>query len=232
MTADDRLLSTAGPFEGSTAAALCEALVKVPGVGIAVMGGTGEILYENEEIRKMYLDAPKADFVGRRLPELFPPEWTQERVRILQRVATTGQGLALREVWRGKQIFVTFRPIPSEPGEEPFVLVISRPIEGSDPVSLPDGFEVVESAFVELGDLAALTPRELIVLALLGQGLTLKEIAATLHRSFKTVDNHRSAIGRKLNQTDRLMLARLATQAGLRVDDARLERVKFKRPAV
>lgn len=229
MKAGDRLLSATGPFEGSAAAALCEAFVKVPGVGIAVVSGTGEILYENEEIRKMYLDAPKGDFVGRRIPELFPPDWAQERLRLLHRVASTGQGLALREVWRGRQNLATMRPIAIEPGEDPVVLIISRPVEGNDP-SAPDGFEVVESAFVELGDLSALTPRELIVLSLLGQGLTLKEIASTLHRSFKTVDNHRSAIGRKLNQTDRLMLARLATQAGLRVDDARLERVKFKRP--
>lgn len=232
MKGGDRLPGATGPLEGPAAEALCDAFVKVPGVGIAVLTGSGEILYENEEIRKMYLDAPDGDFVGRSLPELFPPEWSQERLRIFERVVSTGQGLALREVWRGKQILVTFRPIPSEPGEAPVVLVISRPTEGTEPVSVPDGFEVVESAFVELGDLSALTPRELIVLSLLGQGLTLKEIASTLHRSFKTVDNHRSAIGRKLNQTDRLMLARLATQAGLRVDDARLERVQFKRPVV
>ncbi|KAA0212793.1 MAG: hypothetical protein DYG94_13940 [Leptolyngbya sp. PLA3] len=231
MTADDRLLSATGPFEGSAAAALCEAFVKVPGVGIALVSGKGEILYENEEIRKMYLDAPQGGFVGRRIPELFPPDWAQERLRLLQRVVSTGQGLALREVWRGRQILATMRPIPSEGGEDPVVLIISRPTEGSDPLSTLDGFEVVESAFVELGDLSALTPRELVVLSLLGQGLTLKEIAATLHRSFKTVDNHRSAIGRKLNQTDRLMLARLAAQAGLRVDDAHLERVKFKPPS-
>lgn len=232
MTADDRLLRATGPFEGFAAAALCEAFVKVPGVGIAVLTEAGEILYENEEIRKMYLDAPQGDFVGRRIPDLFPPEWSQERLRIFRRVVSTGQGVALREVWRGRQILVTFRPIPCETGEAPLILVISRPTEGADPVRVPDGFEVIESAFVELGDLSALTPRELVVLSLLGQGLTLKEIASALHRSFKTVDNHRSAIGRKLNQTDRLMLARLATQAGLRVDDARLERVKFKRPAV
>lgn len=230
MTADDRLLHATGSLEGSAAAALCEAFVKVPGVGIAVLSGKGEIIYENEEIRRMYLDAPQGDFIGRRIPELFPPDWAQERLRLLQRVVSTGQGVAQREVWRGKQFLATMRPIPSEPGEEPVVLIISRPIEGSEPVTPPDGFEVVESAFVELGDLSSLTPRELVVLSLLGQGLTLKEIAATLHRSFKTVDNHRSAIGRKLNQTDRLMLARLATQAGLRVDDARLERVKFRKP--
>lgn len=90
MTADDRLLHATGSLEGSAAAALCEAFVKVPGVGIAVLSGKGEIIYENEEIRRMYLDAPQGDFIGRRIPELFPPDWAQERLRLLQRVVSTG----------------------------------------------------------------------------------------------------------------------------------------------
>lgn len=230
MTADDRLVGAGGELDASIAAVLVEAFVKVPNVGVAILSAEGQILYENAEVRRSYLEAPEGDFVGRRLTELFPKDWMDERLKILHRVATTGQGAALREVWRGRQLLVTFRQIPAEPGETPEVLLISRPVEGPDAPKLQDGLHVEESVFVELGELSVLTPRELIVLALLGQGLTLKEIAGKLHRSFKTVDNHRSSIGRKLNQTDRLVLARLATQAGLRVDDAKLARVSFRPP--
>lgn len=230
MTADERLIGTGGELDASATAVLVEAFVKVPGVGVAIVSADGEILFENAEMRRLYLDAPNGDFVGQRITDLFPKDWIDERLRIIKRVATTGQGTALREVWRGRQLLATFRPIPAEPDETPEVLIISHPVEGPDNPHLKEGLHIEESVFVEFGDLSVLTPRELIVLALLGQGLTLKEIASKLHRSFKTVDNHRSSIGRKLNQTDRLMLARLATQAGLRVDDARLARVSFQPP--
>lgn len=230
MTANDNPMGVQGGVSGAAAGALMDAFVKTPGVGVAIVSAEGEILWENEEIRSLYLDAPHGDFVGQRIADLFPREWIEERLRIIRRVAETGEGAALREVWRGRQFIATFRAVPGEVGEAAEVLVISRPVEGTDVAKLPDGVHRIESAFVELGELASLTPRELVVLALLGQGLTLKEIAAKLHRSFKTVDNHRSSIGRKLHQTDRLMLAKLAAQAGLRVDDAQLERVKFKPP--
>jgi len=63
--------------------------------------------------------------------------------------------------------------------------------------------------------LQQLTHREREVLALLGKGLTVPEIAHQLHRSQKTVESHRLALGRKLGADNRVKLARLAIQAGL-----------------
>lgn len=60
-----------------------------------------------------------------------------------------------------------------------------------------------------------LTAREREILELIGHGLSTREIAEQLHRSIKTVQTHRLALGRKLGVRNRVQLARLAIQAGL-----------------
>ena len=63
--------------------------------------------------------------------------------------------------------------------------------------------------------LKKLTPREREVLTLVAQGLTLAEIAEKLHRSLKTIETHRLALGKKMGASNRVELARLAIAAGL-----------------
>ena len=63
--------------------------------------------------------------------------------------------------------------------------------------------------------LDVLTNREREVLGLIGQGRTLGEIAQRLHRSRKTIESHRDALGRKLGVSNRVELARIAIQSGL-----------------
>jgi len=60
-----------------------------------------------------------------------------------------------------------------------------------------------------------LTPREKQVLRLIGQGLSRTEIASSLHRSAKTIDNYRASIMEKLEIRDRVELARYAIREGL-----------------
>jgi DNA-binding NarL/FixJ family response regulator len=91
---------------------------------------------------------------------------------------------------------------------------------------MPDGaeFEVIESNYADFGPLNILSRRELEVLALLGQGLSISKIAEHLHRSVKTIEKHRHSIGKKLNASNRVELAKLAHEAGLQVEDAELKR--------
>ena len=63
--------------------------------------------------------------------------------------------------------------------------------------------------------LEELTRRETQILRLIGKGMSRLEIATTIHRSPKTVDNHRAAIMRKLAIHDRVELARYALREGL-----------------
>lgn len=64
-------------------------------------------------------------------------------------------------------------------------------------------------------DIAQLTPRELEVLALLGQGLQNKEIAVSLVINERTVKFHVSAIMGKLNAGNRTEAVAIAVQQGL-----------------
>ncbi|MCA9297606.1 MAG: response regulator transcription factor [Phycisphaerales bacterium] len=62
-----------------------------------------------------------------------------------------------------------------------------------------------------------LTPRELQVLRLIGEGKTRAAIAAEMHRSPKTIDTHRMSIMEKLDIHDRGELVRFAIREGLSV---------------
>lgn len=63
--------------------------------------------------------------------------------------------------------------------------------------------------------LSTLSPREREVLQYLAQGLSVKEVARTMHLSAKTVDNHKSNIMAKLDIHDRVTLARFAYREGI-----------------
>lgn len=60
-----------------------------------------------------------------------------------------------------------------------------------------------------------LTRRETEVLRYIARGLSKKEIAATMHISVKTVDNHCTSVMAKLDIHDRVELARYAIREGL-----------------
>jgi len=63
--------------------------------------------------------------------------------------------------------------------------------------------------------LSKLTNRELEVLRYTARGLAKKEIAATMHLSYKTIDNHTARLMSKLDIHDRVQLARFAIREGL-----------------
>lgn len=64
-------------------------------------------------------------------------------------------------------------------------------------------------------DLAALTPRELEILTLLGRGLSNKELAARLHLSETTIKSHVAHVFAKLNLRDRAQAVVVAYETGL-----------------
>jgi DNA-binding NarL/FixJ family response regulator len=63
--------------------------------------------------------------------------------------------------------------------------------------------------------LEGLTPTELQVLRMIARGLSRVEIALAMHRSPKTVDNHRAAMMEKLGIHTTVELARFAIREGL-----------------
>jgi DNA-binding CsgD family transcriptional regulator len=154
----------------------------------------------------------------------FPREWADERVALMREIVRTGERRLLRTVWNGKQQFSWMSPVSSdeEDGRD-LVLVVTRrvPTTHEEEYLMDDEIEVVRSGVICLGELSVLTARELEILALLGQGMSIKEIASALVRSVKTIENHRESIGRKLKRTRGVELAGIAQSAGLGVDDSK-----------
>lgn len=221
--------------------AVWQALISEPETGVGIVSIEGQVLYINRQAAQIYHgpDARPEDFIGKYWRDLHDPRWVEERLKVLHRVRLTGAPVLMRTIWRGYQLHTWIHYIEAETPEPP-------DLDGADGQGLPERFltitrrvpsdeseenisagpyEVIESNVADLGALEPLSARELEVLALLGQGLALKEIASVLHRSFKTVDNHRQSIGTKLHIDDRVRLAEVARRAGLTLRDA--ERVRL-----
>lgn len=222
---------------------LWNALVTEPATGVTIVTMTGKVIFINDQSAKIFLgpNAASKDAIGRNLHDMFPAKWVEERLEIFRNVIRSNKPVRLRSIWQGHQHVSWIHHVealgedsvePGEPSSQSVpdrFLVITRRVSGDvgkDRIVAPDHhYDSRESEVVDLGALDVLTPRELEVLALLGQGLSLKEIAGTLFRSVKTVDNHRAALGKKLAINDRIKLAEVALRAGLTIKDAERKRL-------
>ena len=206
-----------------------ETLAAEPETGVSVVRADGLILYANALAAQGLAGLPCDKVIGRKFAELFPEPWVKERLDLFARMGPHNELAMIRSIWRGRQVRSTIRWIATPGAELDQFLILTRLGSGKFPSdSGEQRAELVESKLVELGPLDVLTTRELEVLALIGQGLRLKEIAKILHRAPKTIENHRLAIGRKLGETDRVRLAAIASEAGLATSDAALSRLKHR----
>ena len=136
-----------------------------------------------------------------------------------------GGPLVLFEILAGSRMSSTMSPVQLNKDGKPESVVLIT-VEPVTPMKLKwlrankDPGDLFDAQVVDMGRLAALTPRELEVLALMGQGHRQKQIAEMLHRSVSTVDRHRERIGEKLGITDRIELVALAREAAREVSDA------------
>lgn len=204
-----------------------QALSSDPTVGVSVVSADGTIVYVNERSAQLFLGMESERAIGHTLDELFPKEWSHERVKLIQNLCQTGKPVGLRSIWKGRRIYSFLYPVTGDSGACDRALVVTHDGEVDDQQT-PWGEPFIESEFVELGPLDVLSQRELEVLALVGQGMRIRDVAHTLYRSEKTIDKHRTAIGRKLNASDRVDLAKIAQTAGLRLSDAHLKRISSK----
>jgi DNA-binding CsgD family transcriptional regulator len=204
-------------------------LTTEPRTGVGLLTADGELMYLNDQAARIFHgpQAKAADYIGRRWADHMPEYWTKERLALLQRVRVSGRPILLRNIWRGQQHFTYIYPIQREGDEPDLFLTVSRRAEtAAEAEEMAKGdYEWMDAEVAHLGVLDVLSPRELEVLALLGQGLSVKEIAKLLYRSEHTIVSHRKAIGAKLGVDDRVKLALIARRAGLTVDDAQLTRV-------
>lgn len=224
MAAERRTNDPPEPLSGE---ALWGSLACEPNTGVTLMTPDGGIDYLNAQAAAIYFGegTDPATIVGRTIDDLYSPAFCTERRAILGRVAETGKPLLFRTIWRGQQHHAWIYPVPGDAdgdGRLDHLLVVTRrtAVGPDDPPLQPGGCEVVRAEVNDLGELGVLSPRELVVLALLGSGLTLRETAKKLHRSVKTIESQRDAIGRKLGVHSRSQLLRVVLRAGLTLEDA------------
>lgn len=216
-----------------------DALTSEPHTGVSLMTAEGRVTYLNAQATAIYFGpkAKPADIAGRMIDELYPPEFCEDRRRVIQNVVKSGKPVLFRAIWRGFQHHAWIYPTPgvaenmqaanASPHPLPGVLVITRRSADDDGElhANPADYDYECAEVNDLGELDALTPRELEVLALLGQGLSVPEVAGLLHRSAKTIETHRERIGQKLRTRNRSELVMLVQRAGLTPADAQRKHV-------
>jgi DNA-binding CsgD family transcriptional regulator len=220
------------------------ALTAEPNTGVGVVNSLGQVIYLNEQGAKILhgSSATAKEYIGRFWHDHMPAEWVRERLRVLSMIAITGKPVLMRTIWRDHQQFTWIYPIDrstmEEGGDHPdadalpppdLFLTITRRVASDEEAEqlMPsnDHIEEVDSGLMRLRALDSLSPRELQVLALLGQGLSMGETARVLRLSEKTVDNHRNAIHQRLGVHERSSLVKIAARAGLCLADADRKRV-------
>ncbi len=214
--------------EGLPIEALWATLSQDPTTGVALLDLDACVMFVNERACAIYFgpDTHPEAIVGKRFDELYPESFVKERKAVFEKVVREDRPVLLRTVWRGRQHLAWIYPVHTGDDEEAGVaeriLIITRRT-GDDPHDyIPDegGIELMEANVIDLGELGTLSTRELVVLALLGQGLSLKEVATRVHRSEKTIQTQRDSISRKLHLRNRGELIKLVQQVGLTVTDA------------
>lgn len=230
-TTDAAALASQLPEVGQAAFA---ALTSEPTTGVGVISLEGQIVYLNDQAARIFHgeSAKAADFVGRSWHGHMPAEWVNERLRILREMLIHDRPVLIRTIWRGYQHFTWItrieRDADTDSNTPELFLTITRRAasdEEAERLRPTADFEEIESGVMRLGKLDVLSHRELEVIALLGQGLSVKEAASILHRSEKTIDNHRTHIHEKLRLGDRVALAEVARRAGLSLADSSRTRV-------
>jgi len=185
----------------------------------AVIGDpfSGKVVWANAGYAALYgKGASAADLTGRLLVELTNDEAAAERLAICRDVIRMDKSRLVRDLWNGRAMCVTIRPIAAWTGAPSgAVLAVFRPVWPEQPGV--DAMCASAQVFrtVDLGPLALLSKRELEVLALIGEGMTNAQIAARLHRTAKTIEAHRTSLAAKLGVTTRVELAGVAARAGL-----------------
>jgi DNA-binding NarL/FixJ family response regulator len=174
------------------------------------------------DCRLVYLNVPAARLAGRSREELLgllrdevlSPQTAGERNAIVQRVLDSGCPIVVREVLGGIRWSTHVQALPEAVFGQKLAMVVQRAVVNAGWVG-EERCETIDAQTGDYGPLARLSKRELEVLRMLGEGLSTRAIAGRLKRSEKTVKSHRLALGRKLNISSRVMLARTAIWAGL-----------------
>ncbi len=148
--------------------------------------------------------------------------------------------VTVSHVYQGNRLISTIVPLDRN-SEPPYVSLFTRRCRTSDswPASgqrsqHPDVQDLdvqhLDAQHLDLGPLSVLSSCEFEVLVLIGHGHSVPETAKLLHRSPRTIEQHKVSIGRKLGSSAIADIVRTIHQVGLRMDDVNLKRLSALRP--
>ena len=186
------------------------------GVGVLIVDGQGRVFFINSVAAAVYARRPAREAIGLRLGDLLPQAAGAERVELARRVIGDGETAIAHDLWNGWALRWTVRRVANTAdAQNPAALVVMCH-EGALPADAPEGAPgTIEFKHVDFGPLTGLTPSEMKVMALIGEGMSNAEIANKLHRAVKTVESHRAALTEKTGSTSRVQLGIMARRAGL-----------------
>lgn len=188
-----------------------------PDVGLTIIEDSGRIVHFNCAALRLF-GIDDEDLLGKTLHDVFSEEYANERMTWVKEVIDTDSPLRATHIYCGRMLVSSFYPHHND--EHHFAVVLTR-LDGI----LPDGdIKETQSQFIDLGPLSVLSPRELEVLVLLGQGNSVPEVSRLLYRSPRTIERHKTEIGHKLGVSSIAQLTRLVAQAGLKPEHLPLQR--------
>ncbi len=206
---------------------LWRALNDDPFTGLQIATPESRLVHINQQAVDMFVPELRspANLIGKTYLDVAPRDLAEDRIRIMASVAQLRRARTQRSIYQGYQIVTRIEYAGKVPGVgdgQPLVMLAARrtPAEALERIPARARKLLVRPRVQRLGPLAQLSPREREVLALIGEGLSNRQIAFRLHRTEDTVEDHRRAIGRKLHIDDRVKLAEVARQAGLALEDA------------
>lgn len=197
-----------------------------PGVGVGLYTIGAEIVWANDALVRMFFgeSALARDCIGRTLWDLMPAAAVRERFAAAMRAMVSGRPMLIRATWGDRRMETWLHGIDADPGQSgdspgrADFLAISRrldaPAEPSQRAEGPGEFTAEPAEAPE-----SATPRELAVLALVGQGVAHDQIARALGCSPGEIDVLRAGALARLRLRPREEQAEIAAHAGLTLDD-------------
>jgi DNA-binding CsgD family transcriptional regulator len=195
------------------------------GCSVSIIDRNGYVRWANERtlidyewhlsIRNPDATGEELDPIDKPLHQILRPEFVVERIAYIEESLETGRTVVYESVLRGVRQRVAIRPIGGAGGD--LVAMIARRLRGTERIKdhVPPGAVLRAPKVQDPGLLGVLSARELDVLKLVGDGLNSGEIARRLHRSVRTIEGHRKAIGEKLGFSRATDVVRVAIRAGL-----------------
>ncbi len=189
-------------------------------VGVMIVSADGHLVWYSRNVPKIFGASPDHDYSGKRIDEIFHEEFANERIEWIRQVISDGQTMRVSHLYQGDQMISTIMPL-----ERDTVSTYASILTRRERLRDDNSANVTKSQLVDLGPLSTLSGRELEVLILLGHGHSVPETAKLLHRSPRTIEQHKASIGRKLGTSVIADIARRVGEVGLQMND--LGRQKF-----